>query len=95
MAGWSNEFLIEGPAGEVVLGQPLKVRGIADTRIKTDKLDARVLTHLLRADSVSPPYVPGRDTRHVKRRPEKQDSSFGQGNTVNVLSLPPRCGFVG
>lgn len=35
---------------DVVLAHPLKVKAIADAKIKTDKIDATVLAHLLRAD---------------------------------------------
>jgi len=38
--------------GDVVLAHPLKVKAIADAKIKTDKIDATVLAHLLRADLV-------------------------------------------
>ncbi|MCO6438531.1 MAG: transposase [Phycisphaerae bacterium] len=62
MHHWLDEF-----ADEVVLAHPLKVRAIADTRIKTDKFDACVLAHLLRADLIPTAYVPSRDTRRVKR----------------------------
>ncbi len=34
---------------DVVLAHPLKVKAIADAKIKTDKIDATVLAHLLRA----------------------------------------------
>ena len=37
---------------DVVLAHPLKVKAIADAKIKTDKIDATVLAHLLRADLV-------------------------------------------
>jgi len=37
---------------DVVLAHPLKVKAIADTKIKTDKIDATVLAHLLRADPI-------------------------------------------
>ena len=33
---------------EVVLAHPLKVKAIADAKIKTDKIDATVLAHLPR-----------------------------------------------
>ena len=39
---------------------------ITDARIKTDKLDARVLAYLLRANLLPPAYVPSHDTRRVK-----------------------------
>ena len=40
---------------DVVLAHPLKVKAIADAKIKTDKIDATVLAHLLRADLVRKP----------------------------------------
>jgi len=58
---------LEEFAEQVTLAHPLKVRAIADARIKTDKLDARVLAHLLRADLIPPAYVPCKSTRRAKR----------------------------
>ena len=43
---------------EVVLAHPLKVRAIASARIKTDKIDATTLAHLLRADLIPRAYIP-------------------------------------
>jgi len=37
----------------VTLANPLKTRAIASARIKTDKVDARILAHLLRGDLVA------------------------------------------
>jgi len=37
---------------EVVLAYPLKVKAIADAKIKTDKIDATILSHLLRVDLI-------------------------------------------
>ena len=53
-----------------VIAHPKRVRAIAETKIKTDKLDARVLAHLLRADLVPAIHVPARltrDHRHMLR----------------------------
>jgi transposase len=50
----------------VVLANPLKTRAIASTRIKTDKVDARILAHLLRGDLVAECYVPPRDLREMR-----------------------------
>ncbi len=36
---------------------PVKVRAIAEARIKTDRIDSRILAHLLRCDLVPPAYV--------------------------------------
>ncbi|MDR0460784.1 MAG: transposase [Nitrososphaerota archaeon] len=43
---------------KVVLANPLKTKAIASARVKTDKVDARILAHLLRADLVAESYVP-------------------------------------
>jgi transposase len=37
---------------KVVLANPMKTKAIASAKIKTDKVDARILAHLLRADLV-------------------------------------------
>jgi len=62
MYDWLDEV-----AEEVTLAHPLKVRAIADARIKTDKIDAETLAHLLRADLIPAAYAPGQETRQVKR----------------------------
>jgi transposase len=53
-----------------VLAHPLKTKAIASARIKTDKIDATTLAHLLRADLVPAAYIPSRairDTRELLR----------------------------
>ena len=42
---------LEGHGVEVKLANPYKTKTIASAKIKTDKLSARILAHLLRADS--------------------------------------------
>lgn len=54
---------IEPYVQEVVLAHPLKVRAIASARIKTDKIDATTLAHLLRADLIPQAYIPPRPVR--------------------------------
>lgn len=44
---------------DVVLAHPLKVKAIADASIETDKIDATVLAHQLRADLVPEAWAPG------------------------------------
>ena len=47
----------------VVLSNPYKTRLIAEAKIKTDKVDARTLARLLRADMLSTCYVPNKEER--------------------------------
>jgi transposase len=49
----------------VKLANPLQTKAIAQARIKTDKLSARILAHLLRANLIPECYIP---TRAVRER---------------------------
>jgi len=48
---------------EVALSNPGKTRLIAEAKVKTDKVDARTLAALLRADMLPTCYVPGEELR--------------------------------
>jgi transposase len=50
----------------VVLANPMKTKAIASARVKTDKVDARILAHLLRADLVAESYVPPVSLREMR-----------------------------
>ncbi len=49
-----------------VLASPSKTKAIAWARIKSDKVDARILAHLLRADLIPESYVPPKDVREMR-----------------------------
>lgn len=62
--------LVEPWVEEIVLGHPLKTRIIAEAKIKTDKVDATILAHLLRADLLPRAYLapaPVRELRELLR----------------------------
>jgi len=61
MHDWLEELV-----DEVKLAHPLKVKLIAEAKIKTDKIDARVLAHLLRTDLVPEAYVARPQAREVR-----------------------------
>jgi transposase len=48
---------------DVALSNPAKTRLIAEAKVKTDKVDARTLAALLRADMIPACYVPGEELR--------------------------------
>jgi transposase len=58
--------LLESLGFEVVVAHPAKVRAIAEAKVKTDKVDARTLAHLLRADLLPRSYVPSPDIRRLR-----------------------------
>jgi transposase len=61
MHDWLEEEL-----DEVKLANPKKVKAIAEAKIKTDKIDATILAHLLRSDLIPEAYVPKSETRITK-----------------------------
>ena len=63
---WVYEALIEMGATVTVVN-PTKVKLIAESRRKTDKIDAKILCELLRLDGLPHPvHVPGRETRALR-----------------------------
>jgi transposase len=64
------EFIYEGierRGFEVVLAHPLKVRAIAEAKVKTDKVDAQMLAHLLRANLIPRSHIPPKDIRDLRQ----------------------------
>jgi transposase len=61
MFDWLDEIV-----DEVVLAHPLKVKAIAEAKIKTDKIDATILAHLLRADLVPSAHAPSQRARDLR-----------------------------
>ena len=58
---WLDEVL-----DDVALAHPLKVKAIAEARIKTDKISADILADLLRANLLPRAYAPSKQTREIK-----------------------------
>ncbi len=51
----------------IILANTLKTRAIAEARVKTDKIDAKTLAHLLRTDLVAKCHVASREIRDKKQ----------------------------
>src|SRR5204862_3231465 len=54
--------------GKVVVSNPSKTRAIAEAKVKTDKVDARILAQLLAADFLPPVWLPDERTRSLRRQ---------------------------
>jgi transposase len=64
---WLNIYAsLEHKKVKVVLANPMKTKAIACAKVKTDKVDARILAHLLRAGLVAESYVPPADLREIR-----------------------------
>jgi transposase len=59
--------LLEDELEAVYLAHPLKVRAIAEARIKTDRIDSRILAHLLRCDLLPTAHVRPKEERLVQQ----------------------------
>ncbi|WP_436501744.1 IS110 family transposase [Actinokineospora sp. HUAS TT18] len=58
-----------GPrVARVVVSNPMKTRAIAEAKVKTDKVDARILAQLLVADFLPPVWLPDERTRMLRRQ---------------------------
>lgn len=57
---------LEQEVDRVRLAHPAKVKAIAEAKIKTDKIDAGTLAHLLRSDLLPEAYVPSNEARQAK-----------------------------
>ena len=67
---WLIEILEEVmPREDIVLANPFKTRIIAEAQIKTDKVDARILADLLRANLIAKVHICGKATRDLKEMP--------------------------
>lgn len=58
--------LLSEQGATVSLAHPLQVKAIAHAKVKTDKVDARILAHLLRTDLIPEAYAPPRQTRELR-----------------------------
>ncbi|MEV7239041.1 IS110 family transposase [Streptomyces sp. NPDC051020] len=59
--------LIAPRVARVVVSNPMKTRAIAEAKVKTDKVDARILAQLLAADFLPPVWLPDEHTRQLRR----------------------------
>ena len=57
---------LEETGYDVRLVHPLKVKAIAEAKVKTDKIDSETLAHLLRAGLLPESYVPPREIRELR-----------------------------
>jgi transposase len=64
---WHHTFdALRGCACEVKLAHPSHVKAIASARVKTDKIDARILAHLLRTDLIPEAWAPPQEVRELR-----------------------------
>ena len=90
--------LIESRVKRVVVSNPMKTRAIAEAKVKTDKVDARVLCELLAADYLPSVWVADEETQALRRQVARRANVVRQRtrlkNQVQAIlqrNLIPRC----
>jgi len=64
---WEHIFeTLESQGHQVALAHPMKTRFIAESRVKTDKVDAEILMHLLRTGFLPTSYIPKKEIRDLR-----------------------------
>jgi len=69
-SGWNWGLvydMVKDCVDEVKVAHPLKVKAIAEAKIKTDKISADILAQLLRADLIPECYVRGRESQRIQQ----------------------------
>jgi transposase len=82
----------------VVISNPRKTRAIAEAKVRTDKVDARILAQLLAADFLPPVWLPDDRTRMLRRQIARRTHLVRQRtrlkNQVHAIlarNLAPTC----
>lgn len=65
---WAIAELLAEHAGRVTVSNPMRTRAIASAKVKTDKIDAKVLAQLGAADFLPEVWAPDEVTRALRRR---------------------------
>src|SRR6478735_8831747 len=63
---WAVVDVLRPFVSEIVVGNPLKTRAIAEAKVKTDKVDAEVLAQLLRCDYLPSVWQPDDRTQQLR-----------------------------
>jgi len=64
---WAVAGILRPFVEEIVIGNPLRIRAIAEAMIKTDKIDARVLAELFRVGYLPAVWQPDQETQRLRR----------------------------
>jgi transposase len=75
---WAIAELLARHAGRVTVSNPMRTRAIASAKVKTDKIDAKVLAQLGAADFLPEVWAPDEQTRALRRRVSHRSSLVRQ-----------------
>lgn len=91
-------MLLRPLVSRVVVSNPKKTRAIAEAKVKTDKVDARILAQLLAADFLPAVWLPDDQTRMLRRMVSRRTHLVrqrtrlkNQVHAVLARNLAPTC----
>ncbi|MBI5526331.1 MAG: transposase [Deltaproteobacteria bacterium] len=79
---WPIFNILKPFVAEVVVSNPLRTRAIAESQVKTDKVDAFVLAQLLRTNFLPRVWAPDDHTRLIRRLTSRRSSLVGDRTAV-------------
>ncbi len=79
---WAVVEVLRPLCGQVVVGNPLATKAIAQAKVKTDKVDALVLAQLLRCDFLPTVWQPDLKTQRLRRLLSRRGALVGQQTAI-------------
>ena len=79
---WAVVDLLAPAVARVVVSNPLRTKAIASAKVKTDKVDARILAELLRCDYLPEVWQPDTETRRLRSLTHRRASLVGDRTAV-------------
>jgi len=79
---WAAVDLLEPFVGSISVSNPLQTKAIACAKVKTDKVDARVLAHLLRCDYLPKVWQPDPLTRRLRSLTNRRAALVSQRTAI-------------
>src|SRR5580765_1498646 len=79
---WAVVRALEPYVARIVVSNPLITKAIAKAKVKTDKVDARVLSHLLRLDYLPEVWQPDTATSHLREWTARRARIVSQSTAV-------------
>ena len=78
-SGYNYQYLydlLKSEGYNVKVAHPLMVKAIAYAKVKTDKVDARILADLLRTDMIPECYIPDEKIRNLILTKQEEDTTL-------------------
>jgi len=79
---WAVVEILRPFVAEIVVGNPLQIKAIAQAKVKTDKIDAEVLAHLLRCDYLPAVWQPDAETQRLRHLTTVRSSLIGDRTRI-------------